>query len=93
MFVVLDLHGVHEVSLDFCGCETAYSHTTQLLRHRWYPATSVDPRTGATFRLLETFHLLSGQSKVSAFEYYATLARRSDNTGTEPPKVSHLSSH
>ncbi|KAG1719290.1 hypothetical protein EDB19DRAFT_1898779 [Suillus lakei] len=38
-FVVLHMNGVHEVSLDFCGCETAQSLTTQLLRIRWFPAT------------------------------------------------------
>ncbi len=85
---MLDLHGVHEVGLDFCGCESAMSSVTQLLRHRLYPATSTNPQTAATFRLLETFHLLSGQSKISAFEFYLTLARKSDNTGTQPPKVS-----
>ncbi|TFK78062.1 hypothetical protein K466DRAFT_446088, partial [Polyporus arcularius HHB13444] len=52
----------------------------------WFPATSVNPKTAATFGLLEMFHTLSGQSKLSAFEYYAALARRTDNTGTCPPK-------
>ncbi len=88
-FVVMDLHGIHEVGLDFCACASAAPTTSQLLRYRLYPATSTDPRTAATFRLLETFHLLSAQSKVSAFEFYSTLARRSDNTGTEPPKVNN----
>ena len=85
--MILDLHGIHEVGLDFCGCEQAPPSTCQLLRYRLYPATSVEPRTAATFRLLETFHLLSGQSKISAFEFYSTLSRRTDNTGTQPPKV------
>ncbi|KAI0685039.1 hypothetical protein C8T65DRAFT_712813 [Cerioporus squamosus] len=90
-FVVMDLHGIHEVGLDFCSCVHAAPATSQLLRYRLYPATSTDPRTAATFRLLETFHLLSAQSKVSAFEFYSTLARRSDNTGTEPPKDHYVS--
>ncbi|KAI0693244.1 hypothetical protein C8T65DRAFT_711224 [Cerioporus squamosus] len=90
-FVVLDLNGVHEVGLDFCRCERAAASTSQLLRYRWFPATSTDPRTAATFRLLQTFHLLSGQSKVSAFEFYTTLARKSDNTGTKPLKDRYVS--
>ncbi|KAI0689311.1 hypothetical protein C8T65DRAFT_700284 [Cerioporus squamosus] len=90
-FVVMDLHGIHEVGLDFCACALAAPSTSQLLRYRLYPATSTDPRTAATFRLLETFHLLSAQSKVSAFEFYSTLARRSDNTGTQPPKDRYVS--
>ncbi|KAI0690347.1 hypothetical protein C8T65DRAFT_588017, partial [Cerioporus squamosus] len=90
-FVVLDLNGVHEVGLDFCRCERAAASTSQLLRYRWFPATSTDPRTAATFRLLQTFHLLSGQSKVSAFEFYTTLARKSNNTGTKPLKDHYVS--
>ncbi|KAL6303051.1 hypothetical protein BKA93DRAFT_818202 [Sparassis latifolia] len=50
------------------------------------PATSVDPKTAATFRLLETFHLISAQSKISGYEFYTALARRTDNTGVNPPK-------
>ncbi|KAG1784888.1 uncharacterized protein HD556DRAFT_1250666, partial [Suillus plorans] len=43
-FVILDVNGVHSVAVDFCGCETAQSLTTQLLHIRWFPATSVNPR-------------------------------------------------
>ncbi len=89
-FVLLDNHGIHELGVDFCGCERATSFTTQLLRNRWFPATTTEPKTAATFRVLETFHLLSAQSKVSAFEFYTSLARRSDNTGTRKAKVNFL---
>ncbi|OBZ77742.1 hypothetical protein A0H81_02190 [Grifola frondosa] len=85
-FVVLDISGVHEVSVNYCGCETALNPVTQLLRYRWYPATTANPKTAATFSLLELFHLLSTQSKVSGFEFYITLTRRTDNTGVVPGK-------
>ncbi|RDX41714.1 hypothetical protein OH76DRAFT_1459063 [Lentinus brumalis] len=85
-FVVVDLHGIHEIGLDFCGCERAVAHSSQLLRYRWFPSTATNPRTAATFRVLESFHLLSCQSKVSAFEFYTALSRNTDNTGTQPPK-------
>ncbi|OBZ74523.1 hypothetical protein A0H81_05787 [Grifola frondosa] len=49
-------------------------------------STSDQPKTAATFRLLETFHLLSVQTKISGFEFYSALARRTDNTGVEPVK-------
>ncbi|KAG2111490.1 hypothetical protein DEU56DRAFT_919993 [Suillus clintonianus] len=67
-FTVIDVHGIHEVALDFCN------------------STSTDPRTAATFTVLEHFHLLSFESKVSAFEFYHCVARRSDNTGVKPIK-------
>ncbi|KAG1790740.1 hypothetical protein EV424DRAFT_1476101 [Suillus variegatus] len=80
-FVVIDVHGVHEIALDFCGCASAQIHYKQLLRARWYPATTSDPRTAATFTLLEHFHILSFESKVSAYEFYHSLARRNNNAG------------
>ncbi|PIL32910.1 hypothetical protein GSI_05028 [Ganoderma sinense ZZ0214-1] len=85
-FVVLDITGIHEVGIDFCGCERAMTHYIQLLRQRWFPATSIDPNTAATMSLLEHFHLLSIQSKVSAMEYYNALSCRTDNSGVNSPK-------
>ncbi|KAG1821349.1 hypothetical protein EV424DRAFT_1511830 [Suillus variegatus] len=85
-FVIIDVHGIHEVALDFCDCANASSHYRQLLRRRLFPATSTEPRTAATFAVLEHFHLLSFESKVSAYEFYHSLARRSDNTGIVPIK-------
>lgn len=87
-FVVIDVHGVHEIALDFCGCASAQIHYKQLLRARWYPATTSDPRTAATFTLLEHFHILSFESKVSAYEFYHSLARRNNNAGLSHIRVS-----
>ncbi|TFK82052.1 hypothetical protein K466DRAFT_603992 [Polyporus arcularius HHB13444] len=81
-FVVIDITGIHEVAVDFCNCQSALAHATQLLRTRWYPAKYTDPKTAATFRLMEHFHVLSTQSKVSGWEFYASLSRRTENTGT-----------
>lgn len=81
-FVIVDCNGVHQVALDYCGCSTATKVTTQLLRARLYPATVQAPKTAATFNVLEFFHLLTFDSKASVFEFYHTLSRRTDNTGT-----------
>ncbi|KAG1843213.1 hypothetical protein F4604DRAFT_1918947 [Suillus subluteus] len=80
-FVVLDINGVHEVALDFCACQLAQSHAIQLLRTQWYPSTITAPQSAATFRLLHHFHILSFESKVSAFEYWQLLACLTNNTG------------
>ncbi|TFK78158.1 hypothetical protein K466DRAFT_507711 [Polyporus arcularius HHB13444] len=90
-FVVIDITGIHEVAVDFCNCHTALAHATQLLRARWYPATYTDPKTAATFRLMEHFHVLSTQSKVSGWEFYVSLVRRTENTGTTRVKVRDIS--
>ncbi|KAG1747183.1 uncharacterized protein EDB91DRAFT_1235939 [Suillus paluster] len=86
-FVIIDVHGVHSTGLDFCGCEHEVLHFKQLLRARLFPATVTDPRTAATFAVLEFFHILSFESKVSAFEFYHSLARWTDNTGIMPIHV------
>ncbi|KAJ7511255.1 hypothetical protein B0H11DRAFT_1700222, partial [Mycena galericulata] len=87
-FVIVDGVGVHEVGLDFCGCSAEGSglETVQLLRAELFPATTSNPRTAATFNGLRRFHLLSFESKCSAYEYYYSLARETDNTGLKAVK-------
>ncbi|KZT04662.1 uncharacterized protein LAESUDRAFT_657482, partial [Laetiporus sulphureus 93-53] len=85
-FVVMDISGIHSVGLDFCNCEMAQPHDIQLLRAQLFPATSDNPKTAATFRLLEHFHLLSTQANISGFRFYSMLERRTDNTGLDTPK-------
>lgn len=80
-FVIIAADGIHQVNLNYCGCQNSISKHIQLLRARLFPSTVVDPRTAATFNLLETFQMLNFTSKISAFEYYQSLARRTDNTG------------
>ncbi|KAG1818400.1 hypothetical protein EV424DRAFT_1472735 [Suillus variegatus] len=70
-FMVIDAHGIHDVAGDFCGCKTVQICYKQLLRVQC---------------ILELFHLLSFESKVSSYEFYHSLARRSDNTGTSSIK-------
>lgn len=86
-FTVLKINGIHSVALDFCNCATAQTHDIQLLRARWYPATTTNPQTAATFCLLDHFQMYTFESKGSAFEYYQSLSRLTDNTGTRQPKV------
>jgi hypothetical protein len=86
-FVVVHDDGVEEVGLDYCGCGGT-SMTVQLLRAGLYLATTTNPRSAATFSVLRAFHLMSFESKCSAYEFYHHLARSSDNTGLKPPPVS-----
>jgi hypothetical protein len=76
------------VNLSYCGCgATPKSQTEQLLERRLYPATVVNPKTAATFRVLELFELLQYESKLSTYEFYQTISRLTDNTGLREPKV------
>ncbi|KAJ7701065.1 hypothetical protein B0H16DRAFT_1748807 [Mycena metata] len=81
-FVVIDVHRIHEVAVEFCGCETAQPHDIQLLRARWYPCTGKHPRTASTFRVLKRFCLTTLESHCAAKEFYMSIVRESDNTGT-----------
>lgn len=74
------------MNLDYCGCG-AKSQVEQLLERRLYPATVVNPKTAATFRVLELFELLQYESKLSTYEFYQTISRLTDNTGLREPKV------
>ncbi|KAJ3537092.1 hypothetical protein NMY22_g5739 [Coprinellus aureogranulatus] len=78
-FVVIDSDGIHEVAIDYCGCHMKVGYVEQLLRARLFPASCTTPRTVATFRVLETFQMLSFTAKTSAFEFLAAIRRRTDN--------------
>ncbi|KAK0458719.1 uncharacterized protein EV420DRAFT_1642445 [Desarmillaria tabescens] len=79
---VLDLEGIQTLYIDYCYCTQSRSRWWQLLRARLFPSTIVEPQIVATFHTLEIFHMLSFMSKVSGYEFYHTLVRLSDNTGT-----------
>ncbi|KAG2099666.1 hypothetical protein BD769DRAFT_1631155 [Suillus cothurnatus] len=83
-FVVTDVHGIHKIGLDFCSREMAQIHYKQLICAQWFPATATNPQTAATFALMEFFHLLTFESKVSAYEFYHSITRQTDNTSTTP---------
>ncbi|KAF7349139.1 hypothetical protein MVEN_01436100 [Mycena venus] len=86
-FVIVGSHRIHEVHLDDCNCSKSEEKQIQLLRARLYPATGMNPRSAATFGALERFDLLSMESKCSAYQFYNSLARETDNTGSEPSRV------
>ncbi|KAJ3508321.1 hypothetical protein NMY22_g16650 [Coprinellus aureogranulatus] len=86
-FVVIDCDMVHSVAVDYCTCgHTAKPEFEQLLERRFYPATIERPKTAATFRALELFEMLHYESKITPYEFYKTVSRLTDNTGTDPPK-------
>ncbi|KAJ7025958.1 hypothetical protein C8F04DRAFT_1190993 [Mycena alexandri] len=70
-FVVLHPNGIHEVAVDFCGCEGALKagpREIQRLRAGWYPATHERPQTCATVVLLESFHTDTLQCKTTLYD-------------------------
>ncbi|KAK7043812.1 hypothetical protein VNI00_008424 [Paramarasmius palmivorus] len=88
-FTILDMSGLHHVTLSYCGCTSSICTKTQLqhqkweqlMLYEWFPSTMEHPRTACTFRCLEQFQLLTLTSKVTAFDYYRHLERLTNNTG------------
>lgn len=89
-FIIIDINGIHDIGLDFCGCGRHGTMTQQLLHFRLYPAMVQNPNTATTFRALHHFQLLSFESKCSVYEFYQTLVRESDNTLRRRVKVCEL---
>ncbi|TFK81406.1 hypothetical protein K466DRAFT_502162 [Polyporus arcularius HHB13444] len=84
-FSVIHVNGRHVVSVDFCGCDKAGQAgdvVQQLLRYDLWPATDCEPNTTFSFELLEHYHVQSLQGKISMYDYYLSLERLTDNTGT-----------
>ena len=86
-FTVVDTSGIHTVNVSFCDCVGAPHRRVQLLRISWMPASIDHPKSAFTFDVLDTFHLLTLQGKTSAYDYYYSLAHKSDNTGLQNLKV------
>jgi hypothetical protein len=87
-FVVVHTNGIHLVNLYFCGCTSSPEPRRQLLREQWWPATVIDPQTVVTFAVLNIFHRLSLQGKVSAYDFYGSLKNATDGFGLSKPPVS-----
>ncbi|TFK59627.1 hypothetical protein BDN72DRAFT_780475, partial [Pluteus cervinus] len=83
-FVVIHTNGIHEVSVNFCGCCDGAEPHVQLLRYGWFPATTHHPQTAATLTVLKQFQIHSFESKCSALEFYQALSRLGDGIGTQP---------
>ncbi|KAJ7912792.1 hypothetical protein B0H13DRAFT_2232409 [Mycena leptocephala] len=83
-FTVVHTNGIHPVAVDYCGCSQAHAagdRVEQTLRRSWFPSTSLEPQTCATFRVLETFHIMTLQGKVTTYDFYGGLEKLTDNSG------------
>lgn len=79
--VVIDIKGIHQVDVVYCGCHCTPDYYIQMLRCQWFPGSVEFPCTTMTFAMLRHFQLLSFMLKASAYEYYHTLEQLMDNTG------------
>lgn len=91
-FAVVDMNGFHLINIQWCGCNQAlrHLHCRQLLRSKWYPATTTRPRTAFTFDVLDTFHKLTLQGKFNLNDFYRGTLQKTDNCGRTKKIVSLL---
>ncbi|PPR04539.1 hypothetical protein CVT26_002506 [Gymnopilus dilepis] len=89
--LVLHTNGIHQVSINFCGCDRALPQHTQLLRRRLYPASQRIVKTCATFELLDLLHKFALSTKSSTYDFYNSLEKMTDNTGLRTPKSRYRS--
>ncbi|KAJ7470067.1 hypothetical protein B0H11DRAFT_1730986 [Mycena galericulata] len=90
--VVMDVRGIFSLQIRYCGCEKS-EHTNnlgQLLGNAWYPATTVDPETCATFEVLDQFRLLNVVGNCNVHDFVGTLERLTDPLMTASVPYSFL---
>ncbi|KDQ52704.1 hypothetical protein JAAARDRAFT_198051 [Jaapia argillacea MUCL 33604] len=81
-FMILDINGIHQVNVNFCGCGVIMTPKhLQLLQSGWWPATLLEPQTCTTLRALRHFQALNLQGKLSAYDFYRTLELRTNTMG------------
>ncbi|KAL0567221.1 hypothetical protein V5O48_014767 [Marasmius crinis-equi] len=82
-FTVVDLNGIQDVFMTHCFCQSDAGHLwQQLLRVQLYPATVNETATAFTFRTLSFFHTLTLQGKVNLYDFYKSLEKVTDGSGT-----------
>ena len=79
MMVVVDVDGIHEISVTFCACQDAPREDLQILDLGYYPATTQRPRTMFTQRVLDDFLLANKECKTAAQNYYNKLRRTTND--------------
>ncbi|KAI1783621.1 hypothetical protein LXA43DRAFT_1102319 [Ganoderma leucocontextum] len=82
--VIVDLDGIHEISMTFCACPDAPREDLQIVDLGYYPASTLRPRTIFSERVLDDFSLTNKECKTSARNYFNKLLR------TTNPAFPHL---
>jgi hypothetical protein len=78
--VIVDTSGVHQLRIGWCRCKAAAEPHIQLLRNRYFPASTKWPSTAFTFSLLDYFHIDSVECKTSASSFFSKLRRLTNSS-------------
>lgn len=86
LLILLHVNGFHVVNVQYCNCKYSPLDSLkrcQLFRAGWYPATHERPESAFTLAMLDSFHEMTLQGKISAHDYYQSLVNISDNAGLD----------
>ena len=86
--VLIDISGVHQLTVGWCCCPNAPDQASQLFRHRLFPASTSRPSTAFTFGVLEYFHIDAVECKTSASNFSSKLRRLTDFSSPQSVPVS-----
>ncbi|KAJ7164850.1 hypothetical protein C8R43DRAFT_1122730 [Mycena crocata] len=84
-FVLYDVTGIHELNVDFCGCQPVKERREQCMAMSWFPATALSPNTCATFAALKLFQILNCLGKLSAYDFLRGLEMLTNHDGLHKP--------
>lgn len=84
--IVLHSNGIHDIDIQYCGCDRAVPRHLQLLRRGFYPASQILVKACASFELLDLLHKLALTTKASTYDFYRALEKLTDNTALATPK-------
>lgn len=87
-FHIVDINGVHDTKVCFCNCLHSLDRSSQLLKHKLFPATMSRPKMAFTFNLLDFFNILHVEGKISAYDFIGSIRRMTDNAFTHTVTVS-----
>lgn len=87
-FMVIDNDFLHSVAISYCGCKGSPDRYAQLLEIGWWPSTTFEPQTVATFGTLRRFHVINLRGHLSPTDYYRAIEELTDGTGLHRPPVS-----
>ena len=86
--VLIDISGVHQLTVSWCCCPNAPDQAFQLFRHRLFPASTSRPSTAFTFDVLEYFHIDAVECKTSASNFSSKLRRLTNFSSPQSVPVS-----
>jgi hypothetical protein len=90
LLVVVDVSGIHQLHIGWCQCEDSPGADIQLLRNLLFPASTLNPSTAFTFKLLRYFHIDSVECKTSALSFFSKLRRLTNESSPDTVPVGIL---